>query len=119
MSDEARLWLMVTLNVLVPVWVVLSVWFSMCNYRTMKERIFIVNLISEHNKRMLKETHRWDVVALHAAFGKVSYEKHLWMRYFLRNPMRLYPYAIRKLIPAEYEVMTWPEKLVASIRRST
>jgi len=60
----------------------LMAWALVCNSRTCRDRLGLLDEIETGN--------RGSLLRGIAAFGRVSYERHMWQRFTLRDWRRLY-----------------------------
>ena len=60
------------------------VWVLACNERTYRQRILLIDAISEAGRASNFEADYWP------AFHSVSYERHMWLLIAFRNPWKEY-----------------------------
>lgn len=85
------------------VMLLIPIWGLICNFRTFNTRMNIIDLISNHNLRMLDEE-KIDQMFSWTCFDKPinSYSKHCWSLFFFRDWKRLYDRRLIDLYESQY-----------------
>ncbi len=72
---------------------VFGLWVMFCNYHTHKQRMSLLDLMIEEEKKL-----EADYFALSKLYNKVSYDKHMFYLMTFRNPMKLYDTRLQDLL---------------------
>lgn len=66
-------------------------WVLLCNERTHRDRLRIIDVVFEWPR-----PDEWE--ALRQDYSSVTYDNHMWARVFLRNPFHLYSSRLQKAL---------------------
>ena len=64
------------------------VWVLICNEKTYRARLRIIDQCSDASKRCIAKGEDWHEA--HSPVERVTYEQHMWALVLLRDPQKLY-----------------------------